>query len=200
MGSDNTLWMGGQINIGPSASPKQTGGHDDFEMVFSSLGKTNVGYIYLTALNGWRGLKITGDDGMGLFLYGGTYEGYRASGDKRSGPAPGTVIRIEGGSGAFYGPNIGQGMADPHPSERGLVHQTGGEWSVLGACFFRGSMPERTPCVFQSGGRMTAMGVTRAQGERWAGRPRFGTAPSTSARWDRAASSFVCLDGSMEVG
>ncbi len=199
-GSDNTLWMGGQINIGPSASHKQTGGHEDFEMIFSSLGKTNVGYIYLTALNGWRGLKITGDHGMGLFFYGGTYEGYRAGGDKRSGPAPGSLIRIEGGSGAFYGPNIGQGMADPHPGEGGLVHQTGGEWSVLGACFFRGSMPERTSCMFQSGGRMTVMGVTRAQSERWTGRPRYGMPAGAAGRWDGGPRSFVCLDGSMEVG
>ena len=199
-GSDNSLWMGGQVNIGPSVSPKQTGGPEDFEMIFSSLGKTNVGYIYLTALNGWRGLKITGNDGMGLFIYGGTYEGYRAAGNHRSGPAPGCLIKIEGGSGAFYGPNVGQGMAQPQKGELGLVQQTGGEWSIVGACFFRGSMPERTACVHQSGGRMTVMGVTRAQNERWSGRPRFSSITGVESRWDRAATSFSCPDGSMQAG
>ena len=197
-GSDNSLWMGGQINIGPSSSPQQAAGHDDFEMIFTSLSKTNVGYVYLTALNGWRGLKITGDSGMGLFLYGGTYEGYRATGTERSGPAPGSLIRIEGGSGAFYGPSVGQGMARPHAGERGLIHQVGGEWSVFGISFFRGSMSDRVPCIHQAGGRMTVLGATRAPSEKWSGRPRFSSVATGDGGWDRAAHSFVCIDGSMQ--
>ena len=61
-GSDNQLWVGGMINIGPSSSPAQTGTYadGDYELQFVNLSKTDVGYVYMTALNGWRGLKVTG--------------------------------------------------------------------------------------------------------------------------------------------
>lgn len=195
-GSDNNLWMGGQINIGCSASPRQTGtlGRGDYQMVMSSMSKTNVGYIYLTALNGWRGLRIVGSSGGGLFFYGGTYEGYRADGSRLSGPAPGTLIRIEGGSGAFYGPSIGQGMNDPAKSETGLVQMSAGEWSIAGASFYRGSMPEGVPCVAHTGGRMLVTGATYPAHEKWRSRPRFVTsAPGPTS----GPLSFCCPDFSM---
>lgn len=198
-GSDSQLWVGGQINIGPSAHPAQTGtlADNDYQIIFSSLSKTNVGYLYITALNGWRGLKITGNSGFGLFFYGGTFEGYKPTGSLAAGPAPGTVIRIEGGSGAFYGPGIGQGMNAPDSSERGLVHMTGGEWSFIGASFFRGSMPETVPCIYQSGGRLLVMGATRPQNESWSNRPRYVT---TASGRTSTQTSFYCVDGSMVKG
>lgn len=195
-GSDNLLWMGGQINIGPSSSPVQTGNYagNAYEIIFSSLSNTNVGYIYLTALNGWRGLKIMGSSGNGLFLYGGVYEGYKGTGTTLSGPAPGSLIRIEGGSGAFYGPNIGQGMNKPDAAERGLVHMTGGEWMISGATFFRGGMAETVPCIYQTGGRLAVLGATRRQNETWTKRPRYST---TASGPNATQTSFYCADQSM---
>ena len=66
-----------------------------------------------------------------------------------SGPAPGTLIRIEGGSGAFYGPNVGQGMNQAVTGEGGLIHMTGGEWMINGATFYRGGMAETVPCTIK---------------------------------------------------
>lgn len=194
-GSDCSLWMGGQLNVGNSASPRQTGRYQDscYQVVFSSLSKTNVGYMYVTALNGWRGLKITGN-GSGLFIFGGTFEGYKPQGSAQSGPAPGTVVLVEGGSGAFYGPTIGQGMSQPDRAEKGLVQVTGGEWSIFGATFLRGSMPETVPCVAHLGGRLTVSGITRAMAESWSGRPRYTT---TAKGTSRSALSFSCADKSM---
>lgn len=195
-GSDNLFWMGGMINIGPSSSPVQTGRYadNDYEIICSSLSNTNIGYIYMTALNGWRGLKITGSSGNGLFFYGGVYEGYKSTGTVLSGPAPGSVIRIEGGSGAFYGPSIGQGMNNPDAGEGGLVHMTGGEWSFNSATFYRGSMAETVPCIYHRGGRLLVSGATRRQNESWAARPRYS---STAAGRNATQTSFYCPDESV---
>lgn len=201
-GSDNQLWVGGQINIGPSQSPVQRGtlSDNDYQMIFSSLSNTNVGYIYLSALNGWRGIKIAGRSGNGLQFYGGVYEGYKGSGSTSSGATlagPGTLIRIEGGSGSFFGPNIGQGMASPESSEGGLVHMTGGEWNFYGPTFYRGGSAEASPCIFHSGGRLYVSGATRRQSETWSKRPRYRT---TAAGPSAGPASFYCPDMSMVTG
>lgn len=198
-GSDCQLWMGGYINMGPSSSPAQFGSYadNDYQVIFDSLGKTNIGYLYISALNGWRGLKITGNSGPGLQIYGGVFEGYKATGTTSGGAslaAPGTVIRIEGGNGTFYSPAIGQGMADPESAEGGLVHITGGEWTFNSPSFFRGAMSETTPCIYQTSGRVLVMGASRQQSESWSGRPRYTTSASGP---NATSSSFYCPDQSM---
>lgn len=199
-GSDCELWMGGYLNAGPSASPAQTGSiaNGSYEVLFDSLGKTNVGYMYLSMLNGWRGLKVSGN-GSSIQFYGGVYEGYKASGTTGGGQtlaAPGTVIRLEGGSGTFFGPTIGQGMAAPDASEGGLVHITGGEWTFFSPHFYKGTMAESTACLYQSGGRVMVSGATRLQTESWVGRPQYNT---TATGPNTTGYSFYCPDQSMQA-
>jgi hypothetical protein len=196
-GSDNSLWMGGYINMGPSSSVAQTGTYvdGDYEMLFSSVSNTNVGYIYMTALNGWRGIKITGSSGNGLFFHGGVYEGYKGNTTSlTAGPAPGSVIRIEGGSGAFYGPNVGQAMNDPDVAEGGYIHMTGGEWMISGATFYRGLLADTVPVIYQTGGRLLVQGATRRQNETWTTRPKYST---TATGPNSTQTSFYCPDQSL---
>lgn len=203
-GSDCQLWVGGYINMGPSSSPAQLGTYadGDYQVVFDSLGKTNVGYMYISALNGWRGLKVSGNSNGGLQFFGGVYEGYKASGTTTGGAtlaAPGTVIRLEGGNGVFYAPNIGQGMADPDAAEGGLVHMTAGEWHFVSPSFYKGTMAESTPCIYQSGGRLMVTGANRLQSETWSGRPVLDTGAVGGNVAGTGSYTTYCPDLSMNV-
>ncbi|PID99085.1 hypothetical protein CSA80_03145 [Candidatus Saccharibacteria bacterium] len=196
-GADNNLWMDGYINIGVSSSPAQTGsyGDNDYELIFGSLTKTNVGYIFMSALNGWRGLRVTGSAGHGLRFFGGSYEGYKGSNDNLA--APGTVIRLDGGAGAFFSPSVGQAMQNPNSAERAPIQVTGGEWSFHAPCFYKGStMTSSDPFIYHSGGRVyvTGAGTNRNNGETWSSRPRY---ESTSGGPNATDTSFYCPDMSM---
>lgn len=196
-GSDNSLWMNGFVNMGPGGATSlyaDPAAGIRYQAVFSGLSNTNVGYIYISALNGYRGLRIMGSSGNGLQIFGGVYEGYKPTGTINSGPAPGTLIRIEGGAGSFYGPNIGQGMAAPVSGENGLVHMTGGEWNFYGPTFYRGSMAETVPVIYHNGGRLLVSGANRRQSETWSNRPRYQT---TATGPNSSGSSFYCPDMSL---
>lgn len=197
-GSDNQLWVGGMINMGPSASALQTGTYadNDYEILFDTLAKTDVGYIYMTALNGWRGIKVTGTGYGSLNFFGGTYEGYN-SGSTR---APGTVIRLEGGNGTFYGPHVGQAMMTPDAAEGGYVHMTGGEWNFISPHFYHGSTADTVPAIYQTGGRLMVTGATKGMmSETWSPRPILETsAPGGNAAGTGAYTTF-CPDLSMSV-
>ncbi len=178
-GSDNQLWMGGYINMGPSSSGLQTGTYadGDYEIIFNGMSKTDVGYIYMSALNGWRGLKVGSGASHGMSFFGGTYEGYNSS----SARAPGTVIRIEGGQGTFFGPHVGQAMMSPDAAEGGYIHMTGGEWNFFGPQFYRGSTADTVPAIYQSGGRLMVTGATKLNGESWTTRPILDSGVSNAA-------------------
>lgn len=193
-GADCQLWVGGYINIGPSSSSLQTGTYadNDYQIVFDNLTKTDIGYIFTSSLNGWRGLKVTGNSGHGLRFFGGTYEGYKSSNDNLA--APGTVIRLEGGSGALFGPSVGQAMQSPDGAEGGPIHMTGGEWSFYSPNFYRSPMADSQPCIYHTGGRLLVMGATRHEGEAWSTRPRYQTNRSGP---NSSEDSFYCPDMSM---
>lgn len=193
-GADCQLWVGGYINIGPSSSPAQTGTYadNDYQILLDNLTKTDIGYIFTSSLNGWRGIKVTGTSGHGLRFFGGSYEGYKSSNDNLA--APGTVIRLEGGSGAFFGPSVGQAMQSPDAAEGGPIHMTGGEWSFYSPNFYRSPMAESQPCIYHTGGRLLVMGATRHEGEAWTARPRYQT---TQTGPNSTENSFYCPDQSM---
>lgn len=184
------------MNIGVSSSPAQTGSlaDNDYQIILDSLSKTNVGYIFMSALNGWRGIKISGSAGHGLRFFGGSYEGYKGSNDNLA--APGTLIRIEGGTGAFYSPSVGQAMQNPESSEKAPIHITGGEWSFYSPSLYKGPMSESTPFIYHGGGRVmvTGVGANRGSGESWTGRPRY---ESVSSGPNPSNTSFYCPDQSM---
>lgn len=192
-GADNTLWMQGYLNTGTGSGASQSGTYGDYLVRFDSLGKTNVGYMFLNCHNGYRGLRITGSVGGGLQLFGGTYEGVAGTTSLTAGGCHGSVIRIEGGSGAFFGPNVGQAMINADPAEGGFIHQTAGEWNFYSPNFYRTPTAETVPMLFHAGGRCMVTGATRTMSETWTGRPRFDTSATAGA----GTSSFYCPDQSM---
>ena len=161
-------------------------------MIFASLNKTDIGYLFVNVLNGWRGIKVTGSS-SDLGFYGGTYEGQNGTTER----APGTVLRLEGGSGSFHGTHMGQAMSAPDAAEGGYVHITGGEWNFYSPHFYRGSTADTVPCIYQSGGRLLVMGATYRLSETWAARPRLET--SAPASPNAGTYSTYCPDLSMNI-
>lgn len=171
-GSDCVFFMDSFANVGTSSSAAQTGDVNRYYFRFDSLEAT-VGKAYLSTLNGWRGMLISGT-GSSVDLHGGVYEGYKPTRQNGllSGPGPGTQIRVTGGAVSIHGTKIGQGMDNPDPSEGGLLQVDGGEVSVFGATFY-GRNLGTMPAVKVNGGRVSVAGLMRRQNEAayWTGRP-----------------------------
>lgn len=198
-GSDNSFWKGGYVNIGPSSSSAQTGSYagQSYMLHFSGLSNTDVGYIYLSALNGWRGVWVDGSTST-MFFYGGVYEGYKPTrvNGLLSGPAPGTVIRVDDGAVSFYGGFIGQGMDNPDVAEDGLVQINGGEVNFYGPNFYGQNMATAN-AIDHNGGRLYISGATKRRNEQatWSNRPRVSSAFTAGT----GANTLYCPDQSIQV-
>lgn len=159
-GSDNSLWMGGYVNIG-SSNP------GDPMIRLSSMSKTNVGYVYSTAQNGERGLLIEGSS-EGLCFYGGSYEG-----ESETEPNYGSQVRIGGGTVSMRDPWIAYGMSDPAlagDGSEGVVHITGGQVLIDGARYKRAnSVAESVPLFYASGGKTRLRNIMPVGA--WTGKP-----------------------------
>lgn len=152
-------------NIGVSRSAAQTG---DLTRYFWRIDSTEVtvsGKVYISTMNGWRGILISGDSNVEF--RGGVFEGFKAtrqidgtnpSPGHLSGPGPGSQVKITGGNVAFFGTKIGQGMDNPDGSEGGLVDMSGGNVRMIG-CNFYGANQATVPAVRQTGGRLWIYGA-----------------------------------------
>lgn len=199
-GSDNTLWKYGYVNLGTAqdaAHQKTTlNATTSYYLQFNSLSNTEVGYIYASMLNGWRGIKVSGTSSSMTF-FGGVYEGYKPSGTASSGgtlAAPGACITLAGGNGTFYSPFVGQGMAAPDASENGLVQVQGGEWAFYSPTFYGANMATAN-AIHHTGGRLVVLGGSKRQNESgtWANRPLI----STSATAGSGSYTYYSPDQSM---
>jgi len=193
-GSDCTMWLDSLCNIGVTSSAAQTGGLTSYFMKLDSLEGT-LGKAYVSAMNGWRGILISGS-GTILTMVEGVYEGYKPTGTLLSGPAPGSVVKITGGAVTMLGTKMGQGMNNPDASEGGLLDVSGGEVSLFG-CNFYGQNMGSVNALRHTGGRVSAVGITRRQNDlgSWSGRPRY-TSPFGVTG---GADSFYMPDQSMQV-
>lgn len=175
-GSDNTLWMGGQANIGGNPT---TAGAGLYLAELQGLSKTNVGYAYITANNGWRGLRTSGDC-TGLTLYGGVYEGQN-DGD----PSHGNLIRCEGtGTVRIRDPFLAYGMTSPAGTEHGIVEvacSANGQVLLDGFTYRRDNdVAETVPVAYVSGGSLRVTnGMADKQYNTWTGLPRVQSAGGT---------------------
>lgn len=198
-GSDNQLWIAGYVNMGPSSSAAQTGSiaNSSYQVVFSGLTNSTVGYIYCSALNGWRGLRQVGSSSAVTYV-GGVYEGYKPTRQNGllSGPAPGTTMRVDDGAAVFYGCFFGQGMDNPDASENGVVQINGGEVAMYG-CNFYGQNMATANAVDHNGGRLVMLGTTKRINEAgtWSNRPRVATAFTAGT----GANTFYSPDQSVQV-
>lgn len=195
-GSDCGFWDGGYLNMGPSLSPAQTGTYadNDYEIHFDSMGKSTVGFIYASMMNGWRGAWISGA-GTELTINGGVYEGYKPNrvNGLLSSPAPGTVMRIDDGAVNLNGTHFGQYMDNPDAAENGGVQINGGEVNMSG-CSVYGLNGSTSNFVDHNGGRLAMNGILRKTDVGWTNRPRVSSAFTSNATDD----SFYCPDFSVE--
>lgn len=195
-GSDNAFWMDSIANIGVASVAAQTGTLTTYFIKLDSI-EVNMGKFYISTMNGWRGMLISGN-GSVINLYDGVAEGIKPTriNGLIEGPGPGSQIKITGGAVTMHGTKIGQGMDNPDASEDGLVEISGGEVSMFGVNFYGRNMGT-VNAVRHRGGRLYMAGITKRQNEGayWSGRPRV----STTATAGSGTTSFYCPDQSVQV-
>lgn len=134
------------LNAGPSASTLQTGRivngvRADWLINLNSLSKSKFFCnAFCTANNGWGALRIRGSKSStyDLHFHGAVLEGYKPTGTQPSGPAHGTLVRLEGGVGSLGELGIGQGMAWPAAGERSVLEVLDGDWALQNITFYKG--------------------------------------------------------------
>lgn len=176
------------MNIGTS-SAQPSGDINRYFMRLSGAEATVSGKVYISTMNGWRGVYIYNNSSVDW--YGGIIEGFKGTriNGLLSGPGPGTQVRVNGASANFFGTKIGQGMDNPDASEGGLFQvegNTSGQASTEVGLFgvqFYGQNMQTANAVQHNGGRLLAMGITRRVQETgvWTGRPRIATTASVGA-------------------
>lgn len=188
------------MNIGVSQSSAQTGGLTTYFMVFDSCEVDLSGKIYISTMNGWRGVLISGNSNVNWS--GGVVEGFKPTRTNGllAGPGPGSQIKITGGSVNLFGTKVGQFMDDPDPSEHGAIDisstSAASEVNMFGVeCYGRNCGTANY--VTHTNGRLYMAGVLRRPGETayWTGRPTV----ATTATAGTGTFTFSCPDQSVTV-
>lgn len=177
------------MNIGVSQSASQTGDLNRYFIKLDTAEATLSGKIYISTMNGWRGVLISGNSSVDW--YGGIVEGFKPTrvNGLLAGPGPGSQVKITGGSVNLFGTKIGQGMDNPDASENGLLiidgntsGQASTEVGLFGVQFYGQNMGTAN-AIDHNGGRLTAVGITRRTAETgtWTGRPKISTAATVGS-------------------
>ena len=162
-GSDNSLWMTGYINAN---SPASVAGGGKPILHLDYLEKTDIGYVYVTAENGWSGVRIEGPVSRAVRFYGGVFEG-RAAGN----PATYPVIDIRGCHTVFHSPSVGQVT-----TANGAIVQSGGVTELYSPHYYKATAVGATyPMFYQTGGIASIV------------RPFSGDGNAIRIRWKDAA-------------
>lgn len=190
------------MNIGVSQSAAQTGDLNRYFLKLDTAEVTLGGKIYISAMNGWRGVLISGNSSVDW--YGGIIEGFKGTRTNGllAGPGPGSLVKITGGSVNLFGTKIGQGMDNPDASEGGLIDisgNTSGQASTevgLHGVQLYGQNLGTANAIRHTGGRLYAT-VTRRTAETgvWSGRPKIATTATPGA----GAYAFTNPDQSLTV-
>lgn len=125
-GSDNRgiFSDGGNFGCGSTAD-----GAGKYQMIFAGLSKSYIGPVYITADNGWRGMKFTGSMSSG---YGVTVlPGAIVEGRNNGSPCNGNLVLITGGAVVIRDMNVNCGMASPSGGEHGLIEINGTDAQVI---------------------------------------------------------------------
>lgn len=160
-GSDMEFAFYYNINSGGSGAGKPN-------IIFDSVQKSIVHYLYLTAEGDWTGLRINGTQDHDLVILGSIFEG-RSQTNLASRP----LLEMTGGVVTMLSPDFGQ-VSDVAGTVNGAIHQSGGQLRLLYPYYRRGSAVAATfPLLYQTGGAAQIVGATSSRsGEqvriRWA--------------------------------
>jgi hypothetical protein len=173
-GSDNSFWMDSICNVDSS----RAAGSGVYHVMFDFLQKSDIGYIYSTAQNGWKSMLLAGSAPFGCRFFGGTYEGESATAN----PATASLIDITGGNWTFFGTSFNHVSSS---GVNGAITQSGGEVSFYSPVYIRASATAATwPLFYQTGG--AAQFIT----------PVCGTSgESVRARWASGATTSLSPGG-----
>jgi hypothetical protein len=179
-GSDAQLWVAGEMNLQGDGS-----GNGAWLFQLENMTKTNVGRIYTTAQNGWRGTRVFGDS-KGISFWGSTFEGRNAGL-----PCHGTLFRWEGtGVGAMYGCWFAYGMAAPTTlggDNLAMLDIRGGSLLVDRPYYDRANgVAETVPFMSVTGAttEVIARAAGRINTNAWTGRPRYTVSGGASVTVD----------------
>lgn len=110
-GSDSKWWVDGSLNIGSGGlGPVSGGGGQHYMVKFVGCANSEVGKIYLSCNNGWRGVFV---DGTRLGNRGLWFHHLISEGQNGSATSNGSLLQINGGAVGFSQITIAQGMTDP---------------------------------------------------------------------------------------
>lgn len=182
-GSDNTLWPAGMLLDSATAFLSAGGSTGQYHLWCDFLEKTSIGPLYITAEQGWGGIRVTGptspnsgasNAGIVTFLPGLKVEG-RNSGQ----PCYGSLIRVEGGQIDLPYAWLSYAMSSPSsmghtPTDAAAVDVLGGVADLHGCRYDRATgVAEAVPFVNVAAG--AEAWVTRqklaSRGGTWSGRP-----------------------------
>lgn len=164
-GSDNSLWMAGYLN---SNSPPSVAGGGKPILHLDWMEKTNVGYIYITAENGWSGVRVDAPQSRDVTFFGGTFEGRSPTN-----PATYPVVDVRGGRVVMRSPHF----SNVSSSASGVVVQTGGTLTLVRPFYTKATAATASnpPLLYQTGGIADVV------------RPYCGDGNPVTIRWKDAA-------------
>lgn len=143
-GSDCALWPDQWLNLN---TPPSVAGSGRPGIILQSMGKTKIGFMYITAENDWVGVRVTGTAERSLSLFGGVYEG-RSPTNVATRP----VLDVQGGSVQMFGPHVGQ-VSSGTGTVSGVIHQSGGNLTIYNAVYKPGDATAAAfPLLYQTGG------------------------------------------------
>lgn len=144
-GADMDLWSAGMHNI-----ESQVTGNGKPIIWADYLSNSNIGPIYVTSPNGWRGLLVDGDvaeqKGCHLTVHGGA----RFEGHQSGLPAYGTLVRVRGGQLTLRDAKVAWPMSKPNSDEHAAIQVEGGD-VLIDAVSYDGSTTT-APMVYVAGG------------------------------------------------
>lgn len=201
-GADNVFWPDGMILTG--APPYLTGGNStgQYCLWLDWMAKSYIGPLFITAEQGWGGIRVTGADGM---LGPNTFIGMRVEGySNPNQPCYGSLFRQEYGISVIRDSWFGFAMSDPSamghtPIDAGVIHHAGGQMLVSGCSYARATgVAETVPFVYTSStdGDCIVKDIIREKAGSgstgaWTGRPRVAKAAGTAE--NRITDSTVTL-------
>ncbi len=191
-----------------SQSPASVAGAGKPIIHFDYQQKSDVSFLYLTVVNGWRGLRVTGSADRDLTFYHSVFEGANDGNVSTY-----SVIDMQGGRATFWHPRFAW-VDDVNTN--GVVEQSGGQLDIHSPVYERGSgVTDSFPLLYQTGGTARIYDATMTNGSqprvRWSSGavetlPAFANGASGPVRTltkagALAANDFagICAIGSLAV-
>lgn len=166
-GSDCSFWETGSVNLDSPTGYRPDG---SYLLSFTSMSKTTVGPVYLTAERS-AGLRIQNSASGQLII-----RSMRIEGRNAGVPCYGAVVRVSGNNGVtFRDCWFAYGMSNPALTGRddqGVIHVTSGDVDLQGAWYGVADGVSRSiPFLYASGGKVRIRDTHTQPTQNWTTKP-----------------------------